>query len=144
MVPKRGPMARGAKAYDQPQCDTQMGTARMLTTVSKNPRQVCMVSAVPTYSAGASSVTHAENCAESATMLTPQISVRAPSTTGDAAARNARPMPNAQQPLITIAVIVMVVRPNRSASEHAATQPIAPAATARNAIMLETTTGNAC
>src|SRR6185312_11019538 len=116
----------------------------MLATVSRNPRHVCIVSAVPTYSGGESSVTHAENCAESATMLTPQANVIAPRISGDAPARYAKPTPNAQNPLITIAVMVVVVRPKRSATNPATTHPMAPDATVANAIMLGVARGRAC
>ena len=44
------------------------------TPVSAKPIDVCSMSAVPTDSGGATSVTTALNCAESATIVKPQIS----------------------------------------------------------------------
>ena len=44
-----------------------------MTIVTRNPKQVCSVTAVPTYWLGANSVIAAENCAESATMEIPQM-----------------------------------------------------------------------
>ena len=59
-------------AQCQPTRDATAGSSRMLTIVSRNPRQICSVSAVPTCVLGLNSETSAENCAESATIEKPQ------------------------------------------------------------------------
>ena len=55
-IPSAGPIASGMKARSHPHWATQTGMSRMVTRVRRKPRQVWMVRAVPTYSAGASSV----------------------------------------------------------------------------------------
>src|SRR2546426_7071041 len=76
------------------------------------------------YCGSPSSVTQAENCAESATTLAPQIAATIRSAIG--LAPNSRPIIRQQLPLITIAHEVTIVRPMRSAIKPAMTQPIAP------------------
>src|SRR5215471_5066117 len=90
-----------------------------------------MVRAVPMYSGTESSVTQAENCAESATTEAPQILATIRSQTGLAERKN--PMTRQQAPEITIAHEVTSVRPTRSARRPAATQPTAPEPITRNA-----------
>src|SRR6266542_999142 len=98
----------------------------MVASVSVNPSAVCSVNIVPTRDGSASSAIDAENCAESATMLTPQTTQTARSA--HAEPPNSSPIDAAQLPLTAIATIVSVVRPSRSAKNPAPTQPIAPAA----------------
>src|SRR5437899_5963065 len=101
----------------------------MVTQVSRNPRLVCNVSAVPTYSCGASSLTAVENCAESATTLTPQISSSGMST--QSAPPNSMPTVSAQQPDNTMAQLVTHVRPRRSPYFPPSQLPSAPTPTTR-------------
>ena len=75
-IPHAGPNARNANAHCQPSTLTTAGTAWIVTMVSRNPSEVCNIKAVPTESWGATSVTSALNCAESATTKKPQIQVR--------------------------------------------------------------------
>src|SRR5712691_11256103 len=88
----------------------------MVTQVSRNPRLVCRVSAVPTYSCGASSLTAVENCAESATTVTPQISSSGSSV--HSGPPNTIPTVSAQLPDSTIAQLVTQVRPCRPHLGH--------------------------
>src|SRR2546425_1196101 len=99
----------------------------MVTQVSRNPRLVCRVSAVPTYSCGASSLTAVENCAESATTVTPQISSSGSSV--HSGPPNTMPTVSAQLPDSTIAQLVTQVRPTRSPYFPPSQQPIAPTPT---------------
>src|SRR5258708_4967968 len=82
------------------------------------------------YCGSLSSVTHAENWAESATTLAPQIAATISSRMGFAP--NSRPMNRQQLPLIAIAADVTIVRPTRSAINPAMTQPAAPQPITRN------------
>src|SRR6185436_9613458 len=109
-----GPMASGANARSHPQVVAQTGTSRIVTIVSRNPRQVWSVSAVPTYSWGATSVTSAENCAESATIDTPQTNVTA--TTNRSGPFTRAPTVRAQTPLTAMATMVTGARPAWSAA----------------------------
>src|SRR5215470_10762550 len=77
-----------------------------------------------------SSVTQAENCAESATTVAPQIPAMVSNTVG--CAPNARPIIRQHAPLIAIAAEVTTVRPIRSAIKPAITQPTAPQPITRN------------
>src|SRR6185436_2833758 len=89
------------------------------------------VSAVPTESAGATSVTIDENCAESETTKNPQISTR-----GRSSARlpwNTKPTTSAQAPLSAIDRFTTNARPRRSASQPPQTDPSAPIAIAADA-----------
>src|SRR5205809_198061 len=102
----------------------------MVKQVSRNPRLVCRVSAVPTSSRGASSLTAAENCAESATTVTPQTS-----SSGIITARgraNTKPTASAQAPDSVIAALVISVRPQRSAYLPPSQHPNAPLPTTAN------------
>ena len=72
-LPKIGPMTRVANAQRHPTTSTTPGISRIETSVSRNPMEVCAVRSVPTYSPSPSSLTADENCAESATMVNPQI-----------------------------------------------------------------------
>src|SRR6185436_11985295 len=92
--------------------------------------QVCIVNAVPRYCGSPSSVTQAENCAESATTAAPQTAATSKSKAGFPPNRN--PISKQQLPLIAIAQEVMTVRPRRSARSPAATQPTAPQPITRN------------
>src|SRR3989442_6359754 len=102
----------------------------MVTQVSRNPRLVCNVSAVPTYSCGASSLTAVENCAESATTLTPQIS--SSGSIAHTASPNRMPTVSAQLPDSTMAQLVTQVRPWRSAYFPPSQLPTAPTPTTTN------------
>ena len=89
------------------------------------------------YRGSPSSVTHAENCAESATTLAPQMAATASSSAG--CAPNRKPTARQHAPLNIIAAEVTAVRPTRSARRPAATQPNAPAsANAKDACALLT------
>src|SRR5688572_6509219 len=77
-----------------------------------------------------SSVTQVENCAESATTLAPQIAATISSNKG-CAPKN-KPIIKQHPPLIPIAHEVTSVRPSRSASKPAMTQPAAPLPITRN------------
>src|ERR1700704_4840871 len=82
------------------------------------------------YRGSASSVTQAENWAESATTLAPQIAATIKSRIGFAP--NSKPINRQQLPLIAIAHEVTTVRPTRSAIRPAMTQPIAAHPITRN------------
>src|SRR5215212_9958591 len=76
------------------------------------------------YFGSPNSVTHAENCAESATTLAPHTAATPSSSAGCAPNRN--PTVKQHAPLTTIAAEVTTVLPILSASRPAATQPNAP------------------
>src|SRR5438067_9772765 len=76
------------------------------------------------YCGSPSSVTQAENCAESATTLAPQIAATIIRAIG--CAPNSSPITRQQLPLIAIAAEVTIVLPTRSAMRPAMTQPTAP------------------
>src|SRR5688500_20374131 len=82
---------------------------------------IWIVSAVPMYCGSPSSVTHEENCAESATTVAPQIVATSNSSTGFPPYKS--PITRQQVPLIAMAHDVTVVRPMRSAISPASTQP---------------------
>jgi hypothetical protein len=88
---------------------------------------------------GASSLTAVENWAESAITLMPHTTSTTTSTT--VGAPNSSPATTALEPETAMAAMVSVVRPSRSASAPAATQPMAPAATTRNATPLAPAAG---
>src|SRR5205823_3546096 len=130
-APSRGPGTRNTKAHCQPASSLIGGTSRMLTIVNRNPALVCSVSAVPTWVRGVYSVTRAENCAESATTVKPQMTAKmrrtasgAPKKSGDARAHAA---------LASIAAPAIRALPQRSARNPAATHPIEPLAIVTNA-----------
>src|SRR5580765_4747947 len=91
-----------------------------------------MVSAVPMYWGSPSSVTHAENWAESATTDAPQIAAMRARSQGGAEKKS--PITRQHAPEIAIAQEVTSVRPARSARRPAATHPTAPAPITRNEI----------
>src|SRR5882724_1003719 len=123
-TPNNGPGARITNAYRQPTIFSARGINSIEIVVNKNPRHVCIVSAVPMYCGSPSSVTQAENWAESATTLAPQIAATIKRAIGFAPKNN--PMTRQQLPLIAIATEVTIVRPIRSATRPATTQPTAP------------------
>src|SRR6185312_7694632 len=98
--------------------------------VSKNPMHIWIVNAVPMYCGSPSSVTHEENCAESATTVAPQIVATISSNTG--LPPYSSPITKQHEPLIAMAHDVTVVRPTRSAINPATTQPTAPEPITRN------------
>src|SRR5262245_38339746 len=102
----------------------------MVTSVSVKPMAVCRLSIVPTHGGGDNSAIDAENCAESATMVTPQTMQISASHDGDPP--NSNPIVAAQAPLTAIAAIVIVVRPSRSARYPATIAPSAPEPTVAN------------
>ena len=107
----------------------------MVNKVNKKPSVVCSVREVPMMSGRHSSVTQAENWAESATTAKPQIAATITSGTGLPPKR--KPMVRAMVPLITSDAVVTAVRPRRSASRPAIRLPGAPAAmTARHGPLL--------
>jgi len=89
--------------------------------VNKNPRQVCIVSAVPRYCGSPNSVTQAENCAESAITLAPQIAATNKRSSGGPL--KSRPITRQQVPLMAMAVDVTNVRPYLSAKKPPAKGP---------------------
>ncbi|MFO7533838.1 MAG: hypothetical protein R6W93_15375 [Candidatus Limnocylindrales bacterium] len=89
---------------------------------------------MPAVPGGVSSVTAAENCAESATTVTPQIT--ATSVVRSGSAQKLCAVTTAALPLIAIAMMVSVVRPARSASSPAPMQPTPPTATTTKATRL--------
>src|SRR5918995_5819091 len=107
---------------------------RIVTPVRRKPTEVCSARALPAVPGGDSSLTAVENCAESATTVMPHTTTTARMI--QVGAPNSRPAATALEPDNSIAAIVRVVRPRRSASAPAATQPSAPPATTRNAIAL--------
>src|SRR5262245_552030 len=82
------------------------------------------------YCWSASSVTQAENWAESATTLAPQTAATIRRAEGGAPNKN--PTTRQQLPLTIIAAEVTIVRPARSAIKPAITQPAAPQPITRN------------
>jgi hypothetical protein len=60
-TPIAGPIERKANAHDHPTRSTKTGINQIVINVSKNPRLVCSVNAVPRYSGSHNSVIHAEN-----------------------------------------------------------------------------------
>ena len=118
ITPRSGPIVSIANAHRQPTARTAGGISQIDTSVIAKPTHVCVVSAVPTYAGGESSVIAVENCAESATTLMPQtIAMTSVSAGGPP---NVRPITPAQAPLTAIAAMVSVVRPQRSAPAPAA------------------------
>src|SRR5690349_2600201 len=77
------------------------------------------------YCGSPSSVTHDENCAESATTVAPHIAATNNNTNGLPPYNN--PIIRQHVPLIAIAHDVTKVLPTRSAINPATTHPIAPA-----------------
>ena len=100
-MPKAGPSARTGNAQRQPAAAAIAGTIWMVAIVSRKPSEVCSVSAVPTACGGATSVTSALNCAESATTKKPHA--HATGTSAHGLASKSRPMPSAHAPLAAIA-----------------------------------------
>ena len=123
-APRNGPAARNKKVQCQPTAALIGGTRWIDTIVSRKPTQVCTVTMVPTCSASDSSTTLAENCAESATTVIPQTAQKTTSSHGGLP--NRKPASTAQLPLRSMAPMVSVVRPQRSAKMPPARQPIAP------------------
>ncbi len=75
----------------------------MLTKVRRNPAQVCSVSMVPTDSGSLSSAMLAENCAESAIIVMPQMTATTLTIHGSAPSNH--PIASAQAPLAAIEAI---------------------------------------
>src|SRR6266571_1476403 len=109
----------------------------MLAIVSRNPSDVCRVSAVPTACDGTDLVTIVLNCAESAMTKNPHSHATATMTqTLDA---NKPPMTTAQLPLTAMARITSRSCPIRSATQPPHTHPNPPTAMAPNANRPSTT-----
>lgn len=89
------------------------------------------MSIVPISLRSLSSLTAAENCAESAITATPQSTPTA--STAQAGPPNRKPTAMAQQPLASIEAPVTRVRPSRSAAQPPSIAPNAPAATTAKA-----------
>jgi len=70
--PKTGPIKSRIKLFSFQLSDTSFKNW-MLTIVIANPIEVTMVNAVPLFSAGADCATRVENCGESETTVSPQI-----------------------------------------------------------------------
>ena len=126
-MPKTGPGASATSAHDQPTRAVSQGTMRIVSMVSRNPMQVCTVSAVPTCDGSDSSLTAAENCALSATTANPQTRQTMVRIAGVA---NVPPTTRQQAPEITRLTVAIAVRPQRSARRPARALPSAPIATA--------------
>src|ERR1700730_18614246 len=92
--------------------------------------QVWMVKAVPRYCGSPSSITQAENCAESAITVVHQIAATKSSKSGLPPKR--KPITRQQLPLMAMAHEVTNVRPTRSAIIPPAIQPAAPQPITRN------------
>ena len=103
----------------------------MLTNVSRNPMQICMVNAVPTYWDGLNSEIAAENCAESAITLNPHTNMIGASSHNGASTSSATAI--AALPLTAIAPAAVTDRPTRSATQPPATAPPPPTAITANA-----------
>src|SRR5204863_362661 len=120
------------KAQGQPWASTIRGTAWMVAMLRRKPSEVWSVSAVPTESPGAASVTIAENWAESDTTKKPQTS-----TIGirrKTLPEKKKPTTSAQAPLAAIDRFTTKARPRRSASHPPQIDPRAPAAMAPKAM----------
>ncbi len=125
-MPTIGPRAKTGKAHCQLQASTSSGTNRIVTRVSMKPSAVCRVRDVPRVSSSVVSVTMVENCAESATMLAPQISKTGTTMSGDSPKSNG--VASAQAPEIAKDPPATRVRPKRSdnlPAHHAAAPPTA-------------------
>src|SRR6185369_11399756 len=109
----------------QPFALPTFGTNSIEIVVNRNPIHICIVNAVPMYCGSPSSVTHDENCAESATTVAPQTAATNNSNNGLPPYNN--PITKQHVPLIAIAHEVTKVRPTRSANNPAITHPTAPA-----------------
>src|SRR5439155_136768 len=129
-TPSAGPIARAANAHGQPAQRTSGGVSQIDAIVSANPMHVWVVRAVPTKAGGESSVIAVENWAESATIVTPHTAASPSVTRGGPP--NVSPVTAAQVPEIAIALIVSVVRPQRSETTPPSQQPSAPTAITRN------------
>src|ERR1700754_704577 len=103
---------------------TTFGISSIEIVVNKNPTHICNVNAVPMYFGSPSSVTHEENCAESATTLAPQIT--ASNNNGSALPPYKKPTSKQQLPLIAMDHDVTTARPTRPEINPATTHPIAP------------------
>src|SRR2546425_1135725 len=103
----------------------------MLAIVSRNPSDVCRVSAVPTACDGTDLVTIVLNCAESAMTKNPHS--HATATMAQTLDANKPPMTTAQLPLTAMARITSRSCPIRSATQPPHTHPNPPTAMAPNA-----------
>src|SRR5262245_3421208 len=127
-------MASVAKAQRHPIAPTTGSSSQIETLVSAKPTHVCIVRAVPTYAAGDSSVIAVENWAESAMTVMPHTIATASVSSGGPP--NVSPIVAAQSALSAIAVIVAVVRPQRSDTAPPSQQPSAPMAITTNVAVL--------
>ena len=123
-------MARNAKAHGQPMVRTIGGTSWMEMVVSRNPSDVCSVSAVPTACGGALSVTSTLNWALSAMMKKPHTSATGVSSQSE---RPKERPTRAQQTVLTeSAMMTSRGRPMRSATAPPQTHPMPPTAMMAN------------
>ena len=130
-TPRIGPGRISRNAHCHPTHSAAADVSLIDTIVSRNPRQVCTVRAVPRYSSSVVSETMAENCAESATTETPHTAASRRSTPNGA--WNAGTVSAQQVALTIMAHAATLARPRRSAENPAATAPIAPAPMAAKA-----------
>src|SRR5262249_43971205 len=119
------------KAQGQPRASMMRGTAWIVAIVRRKPSEVWSVSAVPTESGAAVSVTIAENCAESETTKKPQMRA-APIRTQGLPEKRA-PTISEQPPLTAIETLTTNGRPRRSATQPPHKDPSAPEAIAAKA-----------
>ena len=138
-TPMKGPMASGAKAQLQPAWSIHSGKSWTMIAVRAKPRAVCRVKSVPVHCGGLSSVMAAENCALSAMIDRPQS--RSSGIISQGGAWKRRPARRAQLPEMPMEIMVMVVRPWRSAARPATRQPTAPMATTAKAVRLAAEAG---
>src|SRR5688572_668732 len=127
-MPNAGPSARIGNAQRHPHASTSTGTSWIVNIVSRNPREVCSVRAVPTACGGALSLTMALNCAESATTKKPQHHTSGTSSHG--LAPNRKPITTQQAPEIAIATVTTLAYPQRSAIHPPQSEPTLPIASA--------------
>src|SRR5689334_2566227 len=124
-MPRAGPTARRRNAYLHPTASRNAGRRRIETTVIAKPIAVWAVTAVPTYSGSATSVSAVENWAESAITAVPHTSMSTTTTAG--ASPYSAAAATQQAPLTAIAPIVTAGRPRASARTPPRMQPASPA-----------------
>ena len=124
VIPNIGPIPNIAKAGPQPQMSAIIGVNQMGGIVTRKPIPVWNVNAVPRYVSSDNSVKAVENWAESATTEAPHTNAIMDISNPNSIGRN--PMNRAAPPLRAIMILVVAVRPIRSAIIPAATQAAAP------------------
>ena len=113
-MPAAGPMASTGNAQRHPAACAIAGTSWIVAVVSRNPSDVCRASAVPTACGGATSVTRALNCAESAITKNPHSQATARSHTAGASKKAPSPQ---------VASVRLLKRPELALEESPPFQP---------------------